>query len=194
MKLKAPLILASGSPRRSELLSAAGLDFEVLVRNVEEFVDEDLAPRALAVMLSEHKGKAYDDLSPKNIVITADTLVSFRGKILNKPADEQEAIHMLEMLSGNTHLVVSGVSIFHKGKFTSFAEETKVTFRKLRRDTIEHYVSVYRPFDKAGGYGIQEWIGMVGISGIEGDYYNVMGLPVARLYEELRALSSKRED
>lgn len=191
MQLKAPIILASGSPRRNELLNAAGFDFDILVRNVQEFVDEDLSPRALAVMLSEHKGKAYDDLSPENIVITADTLVSFRGKILNKPADEKEAIHMLEMLSGNTHLVVSGVSIFHKGKFISFAEETKVTFRDLDRQTIEHYVKVYRPYDKAGGYGIQEWIGMVGISGIEGDYYNVMGLPVSRLYEELKAFRKK---
>lgn len=191
MQLKAPIILASGSPRRNELLKNAGFDFEILVRNVQEFVDEDLSPRALAVMLSEHKGKAYDDLSPENIVITADTLVSFRGNILNKPEDEKEAIHMLEMLSGNTHLVVSGVSIFHKGKFTSFAEETHVTFRKLDRETIEHYVKVYRPYDKAGGYGIQEWIGMVGISGIEGDYYNVMGLPVSRLYEELKAYRKK---
>lgn len=185
MKLKAPLILASGSPRRSELLKAAGFDFEVIVRPVNEFVDEDLAPRALAVLLSEHKGKAYDDLSPKNIVITADTLVSFRGKILNKPADRAEAIHMLTMLSGNTHMVVTGTSIFYKGKFQSFAEETKVTFRALSQETIEHYVDNYKPFDKAGGYGIQEWIGMVGIAGIEGDYYNVMGLPMPRLYHEL---------
>ena len=185
MLLKAPLILASGSPRRSELLKAAGFDFKVVLRSVHEFVDEDLDPKALAVLLSEHKGKAYDDLSGDNIIITADTLVALRGKILNKPEDRQEAIHMLEMLSGNTHAVVTGVSIFYKGKFNSFAEETSVTFRELLPETIEHYVDHYKPFDKAGGYGIQEWIGMVGISGIEGDYYNVMGLPVSRLYGEL---------
>ncbi|MFK7970827.1 MAG: Maf family nucleotide pyrophosphatase [Bacteroidia bacterium] len=187
MQLKAPLILASGSPRRSELLKAAGFDFKVQVRPVQEFVDDDLAPRALAVLLSEHKGKAYDDLSPENIVITADTIVAFRGKILNKPADVEEAHHMLGLLSGNTHTVVSGVSIFYKGKFVSFAEETKVTFRDLSKETISHYIKKYKPFDKAGGYGIQEWIGMVGISGIEGDYYNVMGLPMSRLYTELQA-------
>ena len=185
MHLKASLILASGSPRRSELLKAAGFDFDIVLREVHEFVDEDLDPKALAVMLSEHKGKAYDDLSNDNIIITADTIVALRGKILNKPADRKEAIHMLEMLSGHTHAVVTGVSIFYKGKFTSFAEETKVKFSKLRPETIEHYVDHYKPFDKAGGYGIQEWIGMVGISGIEGDYYNVMGFPVHKFYKEM---------
>lgn len=187
LSLKAPLILASGSPRRSELLSEIGFKFEVLVRPVNEFVIEDIAPRALAVMLSEHKGKSYDDLSPENIVITADTLVALEDKILNKPADAKEATEMLNFLSGKTHKVVTGVSIFHKGKFISFAEETNVTFRSLSAATIQHYISVYKPFDKAGGYGIQEWIGKVGVTRIEGDYYNVVGLPLARLYRELQA-------
>ncbi|GAB4404077.1 MAG: Maf family protein [Bacteroidia bacterium] len=185
MKTKAPLILASGSPRRQQLLRDAGFDFEVLVRPVYEYIPEHIHPRAVAVMLSEHKAKAYDDRCGDSIVITADTLVAIEDQILGKPADKAEAVSMLQRLSGRSHAVYTGVSLFHQGRFRSFVEETLVTFRRLKDSEILHYVDTFAPMDKAGAYGIQEWIGMVGITRIEGDYYNVMGLPVARFYTEL---------
>lgn len=186
MKTKAPLILASQSPRRLALLQELGLEFTTLVRPVEEVVREDFHPRAVAVMISEDKAKAYDDLDKTNIILTADTVVAIGNEIFGKPASEEEAIAMLKRFSGITHTVVTGVTIFHKGRFKSFSEETAVTFRPLRQADILHYVQQYRPYDKAGGYAIQEWIGMVGVSRIEGDYYNVMGLPVGRLLVELQ--------
>jgi septum formation protein len=188
MKLKAPLILASQSPRRSELLRGIGLDFEVQVRPVDEFFPDDIHPKAVAVLIAEHKAKAYDDLARTHIVITADTIVSLDQKPMGKPADEAEALQMLRSLSGQQHYVYTGVTIFFKGKFKSFAEETLVHFRKLSEEEMLHYVRTFQPYDKAGAYGIQEWIGMVGITRIEGDYYNVMGLPLCRLYEELKQI------
>ena len=188
MKTKAPIILGSQSPRRQDLLKAAGFDFEVVVRPVSEDFIEGLHPRAIAVMISENKAKAFDDLAKTHIVITADTLVFLEDEILGKPQDESEAIAMLQKLSGQTHTVISGVTLFYKGRFRSFSEETLVTFRNLKATEIEHYLNHFQPLDKAGSYGIQDWIGMIGITRIEGDYYNVMGLPVAKLYSELMAL------
>lgn len=186
MKLKAPLILASGSPRRKDLLEQAGIEFTVLTREVNEYFPDTLHPRAVAVLIAENKAKAYGDLSMKNIVMTADTVVALDGKVLGKPADREDAILMLTKLSGTNHSVITGITIFHLGKFQSFSEETKVKFRKLDMDEIRYYVEKYEPYDKAGSYGIQEWLGMIAVERIEGDYYNVMGLPVSRLYEELR--------
>jgi septum formation protein len=186
MKLKAPLVLASGSPRRKDLLEQVGFEFEVIQREVNEYFPDNLHPRAVAVLIAENKAKAYGDLSMKNIVITADTVVALDGKVLVKPADREDAIIMLTRLSGKNHSVITGITIFHNGKFQSFSEETKVKFRKLKDADIRYYVEKYKPYDKAGAYGIQEWIGMIGVEGIEGDFYNVMGLPVGRLYEELR--------
>jgi len=185
MKTKAPLILASGSPRRAQLLKDAGFEFEVVVREVHEYIPEDIHPRAVAVLLSEHKAKAYDDLSTDSIVITADTIVALDDRALGKPADADEARAMLKLLSGRTHTVYSGASIFYKGKFKSLSDETLVTFRKLDESEISYYIEKYQPFDKAGSYGIQEWIGMIGVTRIEGDFYNVMGLPIGKLYREL---------
>lgn len=186
MQLKHPLILASQSPRRQQLLREAGISFEVLVRPNEEELPLDVSPRAAAVMISEAKATIYTDLSAKNIILTADTIVAVGGEMLAKPADADEAAAMLDKLSDKTHSVVTGVTLFHKGNFRSFAVETKVTFRKLTAAEIGYYIETYQPFDKAGGYGIQEWIGMVGITAIEGDYYNVVGLPVAAVYRELQ--------
>lgn len=186
MKLKAPLVLASGSPRRKDLLEQVGFEFEVILREVNEYFPDNLHPRAVAVLIAENKAKAYGDLSMKNIVITADTVVALDGKVLVKPADREDAIIMLTRLSGKIHTVITGITIFHNGKFQSFSEETKVKFRKLSDADIRYYVEKYKPYDKAGAYGIQEWIGMIGVERIEGDFYNVMGLPVGRLYEELR--------
>lgn len=185
IKLKAPLILGSQSPRRKQLLEEIGLKFEVLPRPIDEYFPGDMHPRAVAVLISENKAKAYDDLSPEKIIITADTVVAVDGKVLGKPQDEDHAKEMLEKLSGRSHQVVSGVTVFHKGKFSSFAELTEVTFRELSGYEIGYYIEHYKPMDKAGSYGIQDWIGKIGITRIEGDYYNVMGLPVSRLYLEL---------
>ncbi len=186
MKLKAPLKLASGSPRRKDLMEQAGFEFEIVIRDVVEYYPDNLHPRAVAVLIAENKAKAYNDLSNDFIVITADTVVALEGKVLGKPEDAVEAVTMLRSLSGKSHSVITGITLFHKGKFQSFSEETKVKFRKLDDSQILYYVNKYEPFDKAGAYGIQEWIGMIGVERIEGDFYNVMGLPVGRLYEELK--------
>jgi septum formation protein len=185
MKIKAPLILASQSPRRQQLLKDAGFDFKVITRPVEEYVPEDIHPRAVAVLISENKAKAYNDLAQENIVITADTIVAVDAQVLGKPKDAKDATRMLRMLSGRSHVVISGATIFHKGRFKSISDETVVTFRKLDDTEISYYLENYRPYDKAGSYGIQEWIGMIGVSRIEGDFYNVMGLPIGKLYYEL---------
>ncbi|MEO1449556.1 MAG: Maf family nucleotide pyrophosphatase [Bacteroidota bacterium] len=194
MITKAPILLASNSPRRQEIMRNAGFEFEVKVRNVEEYIPEDMHPRAVAVMISENKAKAYDDLSNDYIIVTADTIVGLEGRAFGKPADEVEAVAMLNRLSGRSHTVTTGVTIFHGGRFKSFAEETYVSFRRLTDAEIAHYVTQYQPFDKAGAYGIQEWIGMIGITRIEGDYYNVVGLPVGKLYQELLAFRPMAEE
>ena len=187
MKLKAPLILASGSPRRKDLLEKAGIDFTIVLRNVYEFHPDDLQARAVAVLISENKAKAYDDLAPKNIVLTADTVVALDDHILGKPEDEAHAFMMLKSLSGRTHSVITAVTIFYKGKFRSFAEETIVHVKPLSDSLIHRYIKECNPMDKAGAYGIQDWFGEEGIDRIEGDYYNVMGLPIDRVIEELKA-------
>ncbi|MEL6627695.1 MAG: Maf family nucleotide pyrophosphatase [Bacteroidota bacterium] len=185
INVKAPIVLASNSPRRHDLLSSLGLEFEVFTRDVYEYIPEDVHPRAVAVMVSENKAKAYDDVAANNLVITADTLVALEDKIMGKPADAEVAYKMLKRLSGRTHTVITGVTLFHEGRFKSFSEETYVTFRRLNDSEINYYIEKYEPFDKAGSYGIQEWIGMIGVTRIEGDYFNVMGLPTAKLYAEL---------
>jgi len=185
IQLKVPILLASQSPRRQELLKNMGLDFEVQVREVDEIIPDDLAPRAVAVLISENKAKRYNDLSNEYLVITADTIVALDEKILGKPKDYDEAVKMLKYLSGRQHTVITGVTLFHKGKFRSFSRETFVTFRRLNDSEINYYVEKYQPYDKAGAYGIQEWLGMVAVSRLEGDFYNVMGLPTAALYSEL---------
>ena len=185
MKTKAPLILASQSPRRAHLLAEAGFEFEVFTRPVEEIIPDDIHPRAVAVLISENKAKAYNDIAQDKIVVTADTIVAIEGKVLGKPADADEARAMLKELSGRSHVVISGATIFYRGRFKSISEETLVTFRKLGDSEIDYYIENYKPYDKAGSYGIQEWIGMIGVVRIEGDYYNVMGLPIGKLYHEL---------
>ncbi len=184
-QLKYPLILGSSSPRRKMLLQSLGWDFEVVKRDASEYYPEELHPRAISVLISENKAKVYDDLSKDHIVITADTLVVHQNEILGKPGSPEEAIEMLKKLSGSEHLVITGVTVFTEGRFRSFSKETQVVFRDLTAQEIDHYVEKFSPLDKAGAYGIQEWIGMIGISSITGDYYNVMGLPLSRLYEEL---------
>ena len=181
------LILASQSPRRRQLLADAGIEFELAPRfECEESFPNDMPATEVAEYLSKLKSEAYpESLGANDILLTADTVVIACGQILGKPADREEAIAMITMLSGCEHEVVTGVTLRSGERVKSFSVVSKVYFRELSFEEIEYYVDNYRPYDKAGSYGIQEWIGYVGIEGIVGSFYNVMGLPVQRLYCEL---------
>ncbi|MDE5567817.1 MAG: Maf-like protein [Muribaculaceae bacterium] len=181
------LLLASNSPRRRELLGLLDVDYEIIApREVEEVYPAALPAEEVAPYLSSLKASAYAGL-PKGdeIIVTADTVVVCEGRILGKPKDREDAIAMLRLLSGKTHKVVTGVTLMSEKQTVTFSETTLVTFDTLSDSMIESYVDRYRPFDKAGAYGIQEWIGCVGISAITGCYYNVMGLPLHTLYTHL---------
>jgi len=187
------IVLASGSPRRRQLLEEMGIDFVVDTRPVDEVVAENTPPEVAALFLSRLKAGAFtnDYFIPNRIVITADTIVVLDNHILGKPAGAQQAIEMLQQLSGKSHLVITGVTIKSASKEKSFFVTTRVFFKQLSIDEIQHYVANYKPFDKAGAYGIQEWIGHVAIEKIEGSYFNVVGLPTHRLYQELIAFVSE---
>mgnify|MGYP003303322909 CR=1 FL=1 len=184
------LILASQSPRRRQLLSDAGIEFILAPRfECKESFPATIPAGEVAEYLSHLKSKAYPEpLGEKDILLTADTVVIACGRILGKPTNREEAIEMIGMLSGCEHEVVTGVTLRSAERTNRFSVSTKVRFRTLTQEEIEYYVDTYKPFDKAGSYGIQEWIGYVGIEGIEGSFYNVMGLPVQRLYCELSEL------
>lgn len=182
------IILASASPRRRQLLSGLGIDFEVrILAGIDESYPDHLQGEAIAAYISKAKAEAYRaTLAPNDLVITADTIVSVDGNVLGKPANEAEAHQMLQLLSGRTHEVVTGVTLMTKSQQQTFTATTSVTFAPLTEAEITHYVTHYRPLDKAGAYGIQEWIGMIAVESIQGSYFNVMGLPVQRLYKALR--------
>lgn len=184
------IILASASPRRVELMKGAGFDFEQCVGfSVDESYPSTLEVSKVAEYLAEKKSAGYSPaLSPKEILITADTIVVAKNEILGKPADADDAKKMLTMLSGSEHLVYTGVCIRMSNTVESFTCVSKVGFRKLSAEEIEHYVVTCKPMDKAGAYGIQEWIGYVGINYIEGSYFNVMGLPIQQIYVRLDQL------
>lgn len=181
------IILASNSPRRRELLRGLDLDFEIKVLpHVSESHPDDMSAVDIPLFISKEKASAYKDmLKPLDILITADTMVILGNEALGKPRDDDEARKMLHALSGKTHKVVTGVSLSTTDKERSFAVTTDVTFKDLSDSEIDYYVSHYHPLDKAGAYGIQEWIGYVGVTGIRGSYFNVMGLPVQRIWDEL---------
>ena len=181
------LVLASQSPRRRQLLQDAGIEFSLAERfECEESYPETLPASEVAEYLSRLKSEAYPEpLGERDVLLTADTVVVAKQQVLGKPADRSEAIEMIELLSGSEHEVVTGVTLRSKERVVSFSVLSKVRFRVLSREEIEYYVDTYSPMDKAGAYGIQEWIGYVGIESIEGSFYNVMGLPVQRLYCEL---------
>ena len=184
------IILASQSPRRQELLRLANVDFEVLtIADIPEDFPADMPKSDVAEYLALKKIAAYKKLwtIPKTLVIAADTIVVLGDDIMNKPADREEAITMLKRLSDSMHTVLTGVAIRDSQKERSFTASTNVYFRKLKDSDIEAYVDCYKPYDKAGGYGVQEYIGLIGVYRIEGSFYNVMGLPVSTLYEELCA-------
>ena len=183
------LILASASPRRQQLMKDAGFTFEVRLKNVEEKYPQELHLENVPEYLSKVKASAFrEELKADEVLITADTVVCIHDRILGKPADRKEAISMLQKLSGNRHLVVTGVSVTTRTEQLSFSSRTDVFFKHLSNEEIEFYVDTYKPFDKAGAYGIQEWIGYIGIERREGSFYNVMGLPIQKLYETLRKL------
>lgn len=187
---KYKIILASNSPRRRELLSGLGVDYEVkIVPGIDETYPESLNGEEIPVYIAKEKANAYrTSLQPDELVITADTIVYVDGMVLGKPVDEADACRMLRMLSGRTHQVITGVCLTTAAFQKSFASVTEVTFDTLSDEEIGYYVEKYRPMDKAGSYGVQEWIGFVGVTGLKGSYYNVMGLPVQRLYKELKEL------
>ena len=184
------LILASASPRRRELLAACDIDFVLADKfECEECYPADLAADKIAEYLSQLKSNAYPHtLAEGDILLTADTVVIAGGEILGKPKDDADAERMLKLLSGATHKVVTGVTLRTTKQTISFSAESLVSFRTLEAEEISYYIEKYRPLDKAGAYGIQEWIGYIGIEGIEGSFYNVMGLPVQRLYSALKEL------
>ncbi len=185
MNLPYRLILGSKSPRRKELLKGLGFDFKVEVKPVDERFPQDYPVAGLAEYIANIKADAFKELALDELVITSDTVVLCNEKALAKPSNSSEAKIMLNLLSGKTHSVITGVCLKTAADRISFSETTLVKFDQLSASQIDFYINNYKPFDKAGAYGIQEWIGMVGIKGIEGDYYNVMGLPLHRLYKAL---------
>jgi septum formation protein len=182
------LILASRSPRRQQLLREAGLKFDVVIKEYCEDWPEKLSGKEIAEFLSRKKAQMYgnEDISDNDIIITADTIVWCDGRVLDKPSGYDDAFEILRAISGKTHEVITGVSFISRKSLHTFSETTRVTFDKLSDEDIEYYIKNYKPFDKAGAYGIQEWIGVIGNINIEGSYFNVMGLPVNRLLKELK--------
>lgn len=181
------IILASNSPRRRELLAGIGVPFEVrVVQGIDESYPATLPATDVALYIAGRKAGVYRNLMASDeLIITADTVVIVDDEILGKPVDEADAARMLRLLGGRTHRVTTGVCLFTCSEERRFSVTTEVSFRPLTDDEIQHYITRYRPFDKAGAYGIQEWIGYIGVTGIRGSYYNVMGLPVQRIYSEL---------
>ncbi len=181
------IILASASPRRQQLMRDLGLAFEVVIKEYDEYFPSGLGGRSIAEYISKQKGALFaGELSEKDIVITADTLVWCNDMVLGKPRDYPEAEEMLMAISGNTHEVITGVTILSASRVKTFSVSSKVTFDILEPEEISYYIQKYKPYDKAGAYGIQEWIGLAACSSIEGSYFNVMGLPVRTLYRELQ--------
>jgi len=180
------IILASGSPRRQELFKELGLDFKIKVKPIEEVYSLNLKQEEITNYLAELKAKAFDiELSENDLVITSDTIVWIHDKALEKPKNELEAARMLQELSGDNHKVITSICLKSKNIQKTFFDVTTVYFKELTKEEISFYVEKYKPFDKAGAYGIQEWIGFIGVTKLEGSYFNVMGLPVHKLYEEL---------
>jgi len=182
------LYLASQSPRRQQLMKDAGLEFEVINKEgIEEIFPQGLKKEQIAEHLAILKAEAYPEiLETDAILITADTIVWQKGKVLGKPQNEEDAYEMLKSLSGKKHWVITGVCIRSKHKQVVFHSSTKVFFSDLAEDEIWFYIKNFKPFDKAGAYGIQEWIGHIGVKKISGSYFNVMGLPIQRLYQHLK--------
>lgn len=189
---KYKVILASNSPRRKELLAGLGVDYEVrTLPDVDESYPDTLKGADIPLFIAKEKADAYlDMMKPGELMITADTIVWLDGKVLGKPKDREDAMRMLRAMSGRTHEVFTGVCITTTEWQRSFTAQTEVRFAELSEEEITYYVDTYKPMDKAGAYGVQEWIGFIGVENISGSYYNIMGLPVQRLYKELCLVDS----
>lgn len=186
------IILASRSPRRQQLLRELGLKFEVVIKEYEEIYPEGLSGEEIARYIAYEKAASFkDELSDNEIVIAADTIVWCNSKVLGKPLNYEDAKRILREISGNIHEVITGISLRSLSKEVTFSESTKVTFEALSEEEICYYIDNYKPYDKAGAYGIQEWIGIIACSHIDGSYFNVVGLPVQRLYKELQSFILK---
>lgn len=179
------ILLGSKSPRRKFLLKSCELKFKTVNIDCDENFPITMAPENVAEFLALKKSKAFVGNLKGKVLLTADTIVCLGGKIINKPTDENNAFEMLKELAGNTHFVYTGVCLRSEKNLISFTETSKVFFKKLSDEQILHYIEKYKPLDKAGAYGIQDWIGLTGISKIEGDYFNIMGLPINKVYEYL---------
>jgi septum formation protein len=186
MKNLPPVILASTSPRRQQLLKLMDIDFRVVLREVDESYPEGLSPTEIAIYISEKKASAFDEPINNELIITADTIVSVEDEILGKPKDKHHAFEILSKISGRKHEVITAVSLLNNHILNSFYEVSEVYFSELSPKEIRYYIETAQPFDKAGAYGIQEWIGLIGIERINGSYTNVVGLPTERLYRELQ--------
>lgn len=183
--LEKKIILASASPRRSFLLTEMGIDHEVRKYDFKEDIISETPPNLTSLFLAEEKARQIPSFSNNELIITADTVVVTNNTVLGKPKNEMEAISFLNLLSGSKHQVISGVALTTKEKQLSFKVSSNVFFKSLSKNEISYYIKNYKPYDKAGSYGIQEWIGMIGISKIEGSYFNIMGLPTVELFEAL---------
>jgi septum formation protein len=185
------IILASQSPRRKQLLEWAEIPFDIIVADTDESYPEGLLPEAIAVHIAKNKALAIQQSGNITIpILAADTIVVLQNEIIGKPKDREDAVNILSRLEGNHHKVITGVVILNGTEEISFADVTDVEFHSLTKTQIEFYVDKYKPYDKAGAYAIQEWIGVVGIKSISGDFYNVMGLPVSRVVQAVRLLNS----
>ena len=184
---KYKVILASGSPRRRELMAGLGVNYEVrILPDVDESYPDTLQGEEIPLNIAKEKADAYIPMmQPDELIITADTIVWLDGKVLGKPRDREDALQMLRTMSGRTHKVFTGVCITTTDWQRSFTAQTEVRFATLSEDEIIYYVDNFKPMDKAGAYGVQEWIGFIGVENISGSYYNIMGLPVQKLYREL---------
>ncbi|MEO7215600.1 MAG: Maf family nucleotide pyrophosphatase [Mucilaginibacter sp.] len=182
------MILASKSPRRQELLKLMDIDFRVVLKEVDESYPDGLTPAEIALYIAQKKAEAFDEDITDEVVLTADTIVCIKGEILGKPDNAEHAIEMLHKLSGNVHQVYTGVCLLHKHQYNKFYDMSEVFFRKLTDEEIRSYVEEYQPFDKAGSYGIQQRIGLIGIERINGSYTNVVGLPTEKVYQQLKNL------
>ncbi len=183
------IILASGSPRRQAFFAELDLEYTIQIKPIDESFPDTLRGTEITDYLAQQKAAAFTDLQPKDIVITSDTIVWFKDKALNKPENKDEAFAMISSLSGNTHQVMTSVCFTSLEKQITVNDTTNVSFKKLSPDEINYYIDNYQPYDKAGGYGIQEWFGYIAVTKIEGSHFNVMGLPTHKVYETLMQLA-----
>lgn len=184
------VILASGSPRRQLFFKELGLDFTIELKPVDEIFPQHYKGSEITDYLSQLKAAAFSDLAPEDILVTSDTIVWHLGKALNKPQDRAEAVAMITSLSGKTHEVITSVSFTTLNKQVTINDTTKVTFKVLTTEEIAYYVDNFEPYDKAGGYGVQEWFGYIAVTRIEGSYFNVMGMPLHKVYKILLQLAT----